>query len=194
MKKKSRVLASILAAAAVVAAVAGVQVVNADSEKVYVPSSYGETAVYKVDGPRTFGDILGMDASDIDHICVLAYGDYFTISDPAQVEDFVTKLSNVEFQHLSSDPGMCGGTYTLLIFPKDGKGYLQIGDGGSGKILNEDGAAFPVEDGNYQIEEDTIQTWWDVNGAYYNAAQADNALTNYAYDTGFTTADFYAAK
>ena len=89
---------------------------------------------------------------------------------------------------------MCGGTYTLLIFPKDGKGYLEISDGGSGKILNEDGAAFPVEDGVYQLAEDTIQTWWDVNGAYYNAAQADHALTNYAYDTGFTTADFYAAK
>lgn len=194
MKKKSRILASVLAAAAVVAAVVGVQTVNADSEKVYVPSSYGETAVYQIDGPRSFGDILGMDASDVDHICVLAYGDYFTISDPAKVEDFLTKLSGVKFQHLSSDPGMCGGTYSLLIFPKDEAGYLEISDGGSGKILNNDGSTFPTEDGNYQIEKDTIQTWWDTIGAYYNAAQADNALTNYAYDSGFATADFYAAK
>lgn len=192
MKKKSRILASVLTAAAIVAAVVGVQTANADSEKVYIPSSYGETAIYKVSKPRTLGSILGTDAGGIDHICLLKYGEYFTISDPAQIEDLVAKLSSVQFQQLSGDPGISGGDNTLLIFPKDGKGYLSIGDGGSGKIFNNDGSTFPVEDGNYQIEESSFDQWSNTLKTYYNTAVSQNALKPYDFENDHFVTDFYA--
>ena len=87
-----------------------------------------------------------------------------------QAGNLLKTIAPIKLRHLTQDPKMIGGDFSLSLFPKDGAGAYVYADGGSGGFWKRDGCKFSGPEGIYPIQEASYSLWIDTMKNYYNTA------------------------
>ena len=152
--KRKRVLFALLGTAAVaVIAFVAVQLVRAHTESTV-----------------TMGQIIGTDSSRFSKLEIYNMGKYKVITDQQVMGNLLKTIAPIKLRHLTQDPKMIGGDFSLSLFPKDGAGAYVYADGGSGGFWKRDGCKFSGPEGIYPIQEASYSLWIDTMKNYYNTA------------------------